>query len=255
MIGQVTIGKSFGGVVRYVMEKDQAEVIDQSGIRSSDPVLATQDFNVIRSQKPNVKNAVWHTSISFAYDDKLTRQNMISIGKDYLDKIGLADHQYLMIRHYDTKHEHIHIISNRVGFNGELASDKWCKNRTAHICDVLEKEYGLTIARDQGKNRGKLNDKNPLKKQIRNEIKDAINEGLSQGHFDYEQLQSHLKARGIEMQFQTQSTGRINGISFRHKNMTFKGSAIDRSFSYRRLARRLSQNRNQDKDHDKRRKD
>ncbi|CAN0211844.1 unnamed protein product, partial [Chrysoparadoxa australica] len=48
-----------------------------------------------------IKNAVWHTSISFAYEDKLTRENMIAIGKDYLEGIGLKDNQYLKVRHQD----------------------------------------------------------------------------------------------------------------------------------------------------------
>ncbi len=39
MIGQVTIGKSFGGVVRYVMEKEGAKVLEQDGVRAINPVL------------------------------------------------------------------------------------------------------------------------------------------------------------------------------------------------------------------------
>jgi len=274
MIGQVTIGKSFGGVVRYVLEKDQAEILDEWGVRSSNAILVTQDFNAIRMQKPNLKNAVWHTSISFAYDDSLSKEKLISIGKDYLEKIGLDEHQYLMVRHHDTKHEHIHIISNRVGFEGELASDKWCKNRTAQICDLLEEKYQLTVARDQGKNNTIINDRIPLKKQIKNQIKEAIAGSLSHGISDFDHLTDELKTHGIELLFHIQKTGRVNGISFRCKGVTFKGSAIDKSFSYgrlakgfeggiihesfsfQRLAKGLSQNRNHDKDqdHDQRRK-
>ncbi|MEQ8552122.1 MAG: relaxase/mobilization nuclease domain-containing protein [Cyclobacteriaceae bacterium] len=257
MIGQVTIGKSFGGVVRYVMEKDQAEVLDQSGVRADDPVHVIQDFNSIRTQKFGIKNAVWHTSISFAYDDKLTIENMIAIGKDYLEEIGLKDHQYLMVRHQDTQHEHIHIISNRVGYNGELVSDQWCKNRTASICDKLEEKYGLTIARDQRKQHGKLNDKIPVRKATRNKIKIAISQALEKGIKDYDELKFYLKEQGIDMNFQLQSTGRINGVVFKYKDLSFKGSSIDKSFSFKRLAKRLGQNnhRDKDQDHDKRRKD
>lgn len=256
MIRQVTIGKSFGGVVRYVMEKDQAEVLDQSGVRSNNSVNATRDFNMIRNQRSGIKNAVWHTSISFAYADKLTRENMVAIGKDYLENIGLKDHQYLLVRHQDTQHEHIHIISNRVGFNGELADDKWCKNRTAHVCDMLEEKYGLTIARKQGRNKGLLNDKVPVRKAVKNKIKSAISRGLESGIKDYEELKFYLKERGIEMAFQVQGTGRINGVTFKYKDMSFKGSAIDKSFSFKRLAKRLGQasNHKEEKDYDKRRK-
>ncbi len=256
MIGQVFIGKSFGGVVRYVLEKDQAQVLDECGIRSSNAILATQDFNAIRIQKPNIKNAVWHTSISFAYDDKLSEEKMTSIGKDYLRKMGLNDNQYLMVRHHDTLHNHIHIISNRIGFDGKLKSDKWCKNRTARICDILEEKYGLTIARRQGIKNQKTNDKVPIKKQIKSEVKAAIAASLARGTSTFEQLFKDLKRKGIEASFHSQKTGRINGISFRHRGINFKGTSIDRSFSFGKLAKRLSQNQSQDndQDNDKRRK-
>ena len=137
-----------------------------------------------------------------------------------------------------------------------MASDKWCKNRTARICDLLEEKYQLTVARDQGKTSTIINDRIPLKKQIKNQIKEAIAGSLSHGISDFDHLTDELKTHGIELLFHTQKTGRVNGISFRCKGVTFKGSAIDKSFSFRRLAKGLSHNRTHDKDqdHDQRRK-
>jgi hypothetical protein len=256
MIGQVSIGKSFGGVVRYVLEKDKAEVLDVWGIRAPNSIVATADFNAVRCLRPKIKNAVWHASLSFAHADKLSRDQMIEIGKDYLEKICLYDHQYLMVRHHDTCHDHIHIIANRIGFNGHLASDRWSKNRTARTCDMLEEKYGLTVARNQWKNKLLTSDKVPLKKQVKDQIRLALSSCLEHGFSDFDQLSATLKDKGIELVFHTQKTGRINGISFRCQGLTFKGSSIDSSFSFRSLVRRLSQNRfyDKDKDHDKRRK-
>ncbi len=256
MIGQVTIGRSFGGVVRYVLEKDRAELLDYEAIGSSDPVIATSNFNDICHIRPRVKYAVWHASLSFAYEDKLSKEQMISIGRDYLEKIGLDNNQYLMVRHHDTRHDHIHIIANRIGFTGKLASDRWCKNRTARVCDILEEKYGLTVARNNWKNKIFINDKIPLKKEIKEKIRLALSSGLEHGLSDFDQLKMALKDQGIELIFHVQKTGRINGISFRCRGLTFKGSSIDHSFSFRRLARRLSQNHSYDKDqdHDQRRK-
>lgn len=256
MIGQVVIGKAFGGVVRYVLEKEQVEVLDQHGVRSENPTVAIQDFNAVRIQNSRVKNAVWHTSISFAYDDKLSSEQMKQIGHDYIHQMGLTDHQYLMVRHHDTEHHHIHIIANRIGYDGQVASDKWCKNRTARICDRLEEKYGLVIARLQGNNKRNARDKVPLKKQLKSEIKKAITESLERGTSSYDQLIEELKQKGIETVFQTQRTGRVNGVSFRYRGISFKGSSIDKSFSFRRLAKGLKQNINhdQEQDHEERRK-
>ena len=58
MIGKTNIGKTFGGCVHYVMEKDRAEVLDEKGVRRQNAIVATQDFNRIRSQNPRIQNAV-----------------------------------------------------------------------------------------------------------------------------------------------------------------------------------------------------
>lgn len=243
MIGKVSIGKSFGGVVRYVMEKDQAEVLDMSGVRSENPTVATRDFNAIRSQKPEIKNAVWHTSISFAEADKLTNEDMKKIAADYLEKTGLDKHQYLVVRHHDTIHEHIHIVSNRVGYDGAVASDKWCKNRTANICDKLEVKYGLTIARDQGRQKVISEDKIQAIKEVKSEIKSAILECLDKGVNNFKNLKAELEEKSIQMNLQIQTTGRVNGISFEKDGIALKGSAIDKSFSYRKLSNQMNMNK------------
>ena len=254
MIGQVTIGKSFGGIVRYVMDKDGAKVLDEHGVRSHDPILAIQDFNIIRLQKSRLKNAVWHTSISFAYDDKVDEQFMRNIGREYLERIDLRDHQYLIVQHRDTKHSHIHIISNRVGFNGEVASDKFCKNRTASICDKLEIKYGLTIARHQKSS--VTRDKVPLKKQVKNDLNKFITQALEKRIHSFKDLELELKSKGVAVLFQVQGIGRINGISFKYQDLKLKGSSISKAFSYGRLARALHRNYDQseDQENDQRRK-
>lgn len=247
MIGQVSIGKSFGGVVRYVMEKSGAKVLDQFGVRSQNPALATQDFNAIRSQRSGVKNAVCHASISFAYEDKINEQLMIKIGREYLDKMKLRDHQYLMVQHHDTKHEHIHIISNRIGFDGDVVTDKWCKNRTASICDSLEEKYGFTVARKQRK-KSRIHDKVPLKKQVKNDLHLMITQALKKGTTSFDLFEAQLKSKNVEVLYQIQKTGRVNGISFKHRNLTLKGSSIDKSLSYKRIAKALDQNNRQSED-------
>ncbi|MEM6814090.1 MAG: relaxase/mobilization nuclease domain-containing protein [Bacteroidota bacterium] len=247
MIGKVSIGKSFGGCVRYVMEKDQAQVLDQSGIRSQNAVVATQDFNAIRRENPDVKNAVWHTSISFAHQDKLTDQQMVDIGRDYLNKMDLKNHQYLMVRHRDTQHEHMHIVVNRIGLNGDLASDRWCKNRTAKACDQLEVKYGLTIAKEQGLKKQFTRDKVPIKKQLKSEIRSEIDKHLQRGINSMDRLKKELGNQGISLEIKKQSTGRVNGVSFAKDGMAFKGSAISKEFSYGRLVKQLENNRGQER--------
>lgn len=240
MIGQTVIGKSFGGCVRYVMEKDGAEILEASGVRSDNPRSAEQDFNMIRKQNQRVINAVWHTSISFAYEDKVNAEMMKEIAKDYISKVGLDNSQYLIVKHNDTKHEHMHIVANRVQYNGQTVSDQYCKNRTAKACDELEVKHSLTIAR--GHSSEHINDKIPNKKEIKLQLGNILKEGIEKGCSSWDELKDHLGKSNVQLNIQTQSTGRVNGVSFSKDDWAIKGSAIDKKYSFSKLEKLLNQN-------------
>jgi Relaxase/Mobilisation nuclease domain len=227
------------------MGKDGAEVLNAYGIRSESIPYATKDFDVIRKQNPAVSNAVWHTSISFAHQDKVDDKLMLSVANDYLKHMNLDTNQYLVVKHTDTQHQHMHLISNRVGFEGNVVSDRWCKNRTAHACDLMEEKYNLTIAREQGKS--KSNDKRGDLKAVKEEISTAINQSLKSGISDYEKLSKDLLNKGIDLQLQKQSTGRVNGVTFKKGELIVKGSAVGKEFSYKHLLQSLEKNQAIDK--------
>jgi hypothetical protein len=172
---------------------------------------------------------------------------MNRVAKDFIDKMEIGDFQYLIVRHNDTAHEHMHIISNRIGFKGELASDKWCKNRAAKACDELEETYGLTVARYQQNKKDVRLDKVPVIKRAKEAIRGAIQDGLDRGVDDLDEFIEVLSKKGIGVKIKKQSTGRINGISFEKDGLAFKGSAISRAFSYGRLNKQLEENWSQNR--------
>ena len=226
MIGKVTIGKSFGGCVRYVLEKEGAEVLAEFGVRSKNAAVAIRDFNAIRKENPKIGNAVWHASISFAHQDTVDSAKMATIARDYLTRMKLDQHQHLVVRHVDTKHDHMHLIINRVGFDGKAASDRWCKNRTANVCDQLEVKYNLTVAREQGERARVARDKVPRVKAVKAEIRAAIEGQLKRGVDTMDKLKKGLAEEGISLEVKVQSTGRVNGVAFRKDGLAMKGSAI-----------------------------
>lgn len=245
MIGKVSIGKTFKGCVNYVMGKDGAEVLYAHGVRSESISYATKDFDAVRKQNPGISNAVWHTSISFAHQDKVDDKLMLDVAHDYLKQLNLDSNQYLVVKHTDTRHQHMHIISNRVGFEGNVVSDRWCKNRTARACDLMEEKYNLTVAREQGKSMS--NDKRGDIRQVKEEISTAINQSLKLGVSDYDLLTKDLHKKGIDLQLQMQSTGRINGVTFKKGELIMKGSAVGKEFSYKHLLQSLEKNQSIDR--------
>jgi len=246
MIGKVSIGKTFGGCVHYVMEKDRAEILDEKGVRIQNAIVATQDFNRIRLQNPKIQTAVWHTSISFSYEDQVNNELMQKIAREYVQRIGLKGHQYLVVRHNDSKHQHLHIVANRVGYDGSITSDKWCKNRTARLCDHLEQEYQLTVARRHQRKDLSL-DKITGKHRVKLEIRQTIQNQLDHGIRSMELLRRKLIRDGIEMRLYKRRNGKAYGVSFRKDGIAFKGSTIHRELSYYKLEKQLGLNRQADR--------
>lgn len=242
MIGKVYLRKDFYGAVNYVLNKSQAVLLEASGIRSENALVASQDFELIRSLRPRVKMAVWHTSISFARVDVVSDELIKNVANDYLTEMGLNESQYLIVRHFDTPHHHFHIISNRVKDSGDLVSDQWCKNRTARCCDLLEEKYRLTIARLQSR-KSNSQDKRARLSEKKAFIKQSINKAISDSKvITMNNLRESLHALQIEMQLQIQKTGRTNGISFRYKSFACKGSALGKEYKIKQLTERMESN-------------
>lgn len=242
MIGKVYLRNDFYGAVNYVLNKPHAILLEASGIRGENARVASQDFELIRSLRPRVRKAVWHTSISFANADVVSNELIHGVADDYLKEMGLKESQYMIVRHFDTVHHHFHIIANRVKDSGELVSDKWCKNRTARCCDTLEEKYKLTIARLQlrkdigSDKRGRLSERKSFVKQA---LDNAINIEFVA---TIDELKQNLQKHQVEMQLHVQKTGRVNGVSFRYKDTAFKGSALGKEYKLNQLSMRMDEN-------------
>ena len=126
-------GAGFGGVINYVLNRDEAKVIATKGIRNSDKDAMINSFEIQARLNPITK-PVAHISLSFpAQDsDKLTDKVMVDIAKEYLEKMGYGNTQVLMVRHHDRAHPHVHLIINRIDFNGKRISDKKERLRRVH---------------------------------------------------------------------------------------------------------------------------
>lgn len=60
------------------------------------------------------------------------------------EEFGFDQNQFVVITHSDTLHEHIHIVANRVGYDGKTASDSNSYKRMAQFCRKMQKRYNLT---------------------------------------------------------------------------------------------------------------
>ncbi len=239
MIGKIIAGSSFAGTVGYVIKK-QSRILDAEGVTPPNVREMVQDFKDQTLLNPRIKNAVGHISLSFSSKDsvQMTDALMRDIAQEYMQRMGIADTQYLLVRHLDQPHPHCHLIYNRVGNNGQTISDKNIKIRNAKVCRALTEKYGLHIAPGkESVRRERLREPDKTKYEIYDAIKTSLPDCGS-----WNNLEHRLKERGISMRYKyCGSTNQKQGVLFSKNGFEFSGSKIDRQFSYSKLNRHFTQ--------------
>ena len=230
MIAKIIQGTDFNGVINYMLNKpdDKAKVLVATGVRIASANDIAHDFNLQASMPPNVRKSVCHIILSFSANDaeRLTDAMMVKIANEYLEEMGYADTQSLIVRHSDRQHPHLHICINRIGNDGKTISDRNQKYRSTKICRELTERYGLTIEEGKQKvNRPRLRGEDKLRYEIFDAIKTMLPQSKNWKDF----------VEGLEQQ----------GIIFAKDGCSFSGSKIDRSCSFARLNETLSQNSQQ----------
>lgn len=264
MIAKNIKGKSFKGCIQYVMnemaeptqEREQSHVYmnsaeRQTGRRSqlleAEGVFAdnTKDmirsFTMQRSGRKEIKQPVGHIPMSFAPEDKerMTNSFMIQLAKEYMLEMGIKNTQYVIVRHHNTDNEHLHIVYNRIDNNLKLISVNNDYKRNIRTCKKLKDKYNLTYGKGKDRvKREKLNDPDKVKYYIYDAIKEVLPTCKNPA-----ELRFFLKKLGIELEYKyKRTTNQIEGVSFRYNNIAFKGSGIDRKFSYGNLKKVFEEN-------------
>jgi len=241
MIGKIPKpGKSFGGVIEYNVLKKDAAILYADGVRVDKIAHTIDDFNAQRKMNPGLGQAVGHIALSWSPEDKerLNDEKMVSIAKEYLQRMKIQDTQVLIVKHKDRQHPHIHIVYNRVNNNGKTIADNFQHLKNIKISKELTLKHGMHIGQGKQKvNRRQLKGMDKLKYELHDTIKAA-----SKKVSNMVQLKHELAKQGIGVQFKYKSgTLEIQGISFSKGKYKLKGSEIDRSLSYGKLSKAIQE--------------
>lgn len=241
MIAKIVQGRGFRGVVNYVLDKDNAQLLYSEGVRTKDKDSIIQSFVIQSKMNPKIAKPVAHISLDFSVQDKakLTDEFMVGVAQEYLKKMGYENTQYIIARHHDTDHPHIHMVINRIDNDGKRITDQNEKLRSTKVCMELTKKYGLYIA--SGKENVKehrLKEPDKTKYEIYHTLQSAIPKCRN-----WQQLQTELQKSGITIDFRKNgSTEQIQGVRFEKNGYGFNGSKVDCSCSYSKISFQLQQN-------------
>ncbi|MGF7028703.1 MULTISPECIES: relaxase/mobilization nuclease domain-containing protein [Sphingobacterium] len=132
--------KSFGGV-RYNTDKiqqDKGELVKAANFGALGAMTSLRPSDYINylelqtSASKKIKNPQFHVAIS-CKGRSHSKEELTEIAEKWLKGMGYENQPYLLIFHKDTKNNHIHIVSTRVGRDGKKISDSYEKLRSYEV--------------------------------------------------------------------------------------------------------------------------
>jgi Relaxase/Mobilisation nuclease domain len=280
MIGKVMHNSSFRATTRYVIEKSGATLIGGSVAGDSVKELVAE-FMWSNDLNPGLKHPVWHMSLSLPHDEHLSDEQFSDLATQYFagmvlladdhklvadrDRFrqqrdefvldGLSEYQYLVARHSDQEHDHVHIVASRINLNTGNGVELWRdKTRNQKILRCLEVEYGLTSVQNSWEVGKKSATKGQLEKQattgeasIQSRLQDLI-EQAAIGQPEMPELFERLMRQGVEVRHGWTRTGKSKGISYSLEDVAFAGNQLGSRYSFPGLQKHLGVDYQADRD-------
>jgi hypothetical protein len=175
----------------------------------------------------------------------MTNDFMLKLAQEYMTEMGIAETQFIVVRHHNTDHEHFHIVYNRINNDLKLISVNNDYRRNIAACKKIKNRHGLTYGVGKAKvNRAKLVGADKIKYQIHDEIAANLPKCTN-----YSDLEKRLQQAGITVHFKyrrstSESHENVQGVSFSKDGIVFKGSEIDRKFSHANLIKSFARKKN-----------
>ena len=232
MICKMVFGNSFKGCLDYITGKYNEDkhtriLVHSNGIPDMDNKAIAQVFEAYaRKGGHDIEKPVGHFAYSFHKDDSdlMNDSFMARIVMEHMQMLGIRNTEFIIGRHYDTDHDHCHLMFSMVDNDGNVIDDSMIFARNLRICKYLTKKYGLTMSSEKDKvNRDKLRGKEKLKYEFYDRVMRCKEQSSNWKEFD-----KALKADGLKLHFHYNNvSGNLMGVVFSDGKHSFGGKQLD----------------------------
>jgi hypothetical protein len=159
MVAKIVSGKSIRGILNYNENKiknAEAQLLMACGFpRDADQLTfknKLERFELLTRQNEMVKTNALHISLNFSVQDEVDDELLKRIALDYMDGIGFGEQPFLVYRHFDVAHPHVHIATVNIADGGErIETYNIGKNQSEKVRKTIEEQFNLIKAEDQQK--------------------------------------------------------------------------------------------------------
>jgi Relaxase/Mobilisation nuclease domain len=157
MVAKITIPKSVEAALNYNEKKVQKGTAQC--LHAAKYLTEAQDLNFYQKlaelEKHNKLNKIattktLHVSLNFSPSEKIADDKLVAIANGYMEKIGFGNQPYLVYKHEDAGHPHIHIVSTTIRKDGSrINTHNIGRNQSEKARKEIEQQYGLIKAERQ----------------------------------------------------------------------------------------------------------
>lgn len=184
MIGKLVKGAGFRGVAEYLLSgktptSGRRGSVIGGNMAGRTPRELAREFGALRKMRPTLGKAVFHASLSLSPRDRnLSDSEFADLGEQYLAGMGFAESPFVIVRHNDTDHQHIHLLASRIAATtGKVVTDKHDFKRSEDIIRKLETAFGLAAVAPSTTTTPRRNTMHPdQKKKIEARLEQSSNE-------------------------------------------------------------------------------
>ncbi|MCT7963992.1 relaxase/mobilization nuclease domain-containing protein [Laspinema sp. D1] len=262
MIGKVTKGNNFTGLLSYVLDKPGAKYIGTSQLVGEHSSQWAAQFMRVAAKRRRTEYPVAHYSFSPHPNQPMADETAYRYAQKFCQRMGHSNCQWLLVRHTDTKTEngqdrdHFHLVVNRVTIDGTRtvsSFNDWYRSQAAHR-ELIE-EFDLhrvpavwetdrrnpstgQIRRVRRQNReyAEGSRSTPADPIILTELQDRLDK-FCQDRPRLQELVRRLRADGVNVRIQPASNGGL-GISYQLGSVAVAGSSLGRAYTVLGLQQR-----------------
>src|SRR6185312_2169 len=159
MVARIRSGKSLRGAIHYNENKvteGKAVLLLAEGYPKAHHDLTFRDkywrLQKLAELNPRVTTHCLHVSLNFDISEKLPDEKLCRVAMEYMQRIGFGAQPYLVYRHDDAAHKHVHIVSTNIQKDGKRISlHNLGRIQSEEARKAIEVAFGLVKAADKRK--------------------------------------------------------------------------------------------------------
>lgn len=157
MVAKITTSKLIEAALNYNEKKVQrgiavclhaANYLKEANALNFYQKLAS--FERLNSLNERATTKTLHVSLNFDPSEKFGEEKLLKIATEYMARIGFAQQPYLVYKHEDAGHPHIHIVSTTIKADGSrINTHNIGRNQSEKARKEIEQQFGLVKAERQ----------------------------------------------------------------------------------------------------------